>query len=531
MLDIRKVLPRVAIWLALANVLVGIMVIAGWQLRVPVLKGQALGTFVAPNSGLCFALCGISILLQVSGGRWRPYLGVGIAVVVTLFALATLTEYVFRVDLGIDRLFMSHRLSDWTLPRVGRFSVNAALGFALAGLSLITLRRTVGKPLTEYFALLVLLISYLSLLAYLYGAPQLYNEVMAVHTAAAFAVLAVALLCAPPNPIIPAILFSPYAGAVAARKMMAALALLLPAFGAVQLWAEEGGLVTLRFGVTVSVIASVTVFTALALWTAATLNQADRRKADIEAALLRSGQIAAAGRMAASIAHEVNNPLESITNIVYLLKSEDLPTELRRRYLDAAESELIRVAAIARRTLGFYRDETKPTEFDVSATIDGVLDVYRNKLEGKVAVGRQYSENARILAKAGEVRQVLANLVANAIDAMRGQQGRLKVTVSTTDKLVTVEIADNGCGIDSENLNRIFDPFFTTKKDVGTGLGLWVSRELIARNNGTITVASSTVPEQHGTVFRLNFPLAATVPPPPKGIAENAVRAGSTSRG
>jgi signal transduction histidine kinase len=530
MSESRKLLPRIAIWLASLNILAGVCVIVGWQFRIPVLKGAALGTFVAPNTALCFILCGVSILLHLSGGRWRPDLGAVLAIFVTLFSSATLAEYISGADLGIDRLFMASRLAEWNLPLPGRFVLNTAIGFLLSGVSLMTLRST-RRALSEYFSLPVVLVSYLSLVAYLYGATQLYNRIMAVHTAALFAVLGIALLCAPPRPVLAEILLSPFTGAVASRKMIFAVIVLLPAFGAIQLWAEEGNLVSVRFGIAVSVIAFVIVFTALALWTAASLNEADRKKAAVETALLRSGQIAAAGRMAASIAHEINNPLESVTNIIFLLKNSDISEDLRKHYLDTAESELIRVAAIARRTLGFYRDEAKPTHVDLGVLVDSLLDVYRNKLENRVIVRRLYSENAIIFAKAGEIRQVLSNLIANALDSMRDEESHLDINVSAGEKNIVVEISDNGCGIASDNLPRIFDPFFTTKKDVGTGLGLWVSRELMSRNNGAISVTSSTDPESHGTLFQLVFPAASSAPPPSPQPAEEPLRAESTSRG
>ncbi len=530
MTDARKLLPRIAVWLASFTILAALCVIAGWEFRIPLLKGAALGTFVAPNSALCFALCGLSILLQLSGGRWRPELGAIIGVLVAMFALATVSEYAFGMDLGIDRLFMAHRLSDWNLPLPGRFVLNTAVGFSLAGFSLVTLRSP-RRALSEYFSVPILLVSYLSLIAYLYGAKQLYSHAMAVHTAALFAILGITLLCAPARPVFAETLLSPFTGAVASRKMIFAVIILLPAFGAIQLWAEEGNLVSIRFGIAISVIAFVVVFTALAVWTAASLNEADRKKAEVEAALLRSGQIAAAGRMAASIANEINNPLESVTNIIYLLKHGAIPEDLRKRYLETAESELIRVTAIARRTLGFYREDAKPTQVEVCGLIDGLLDVYRNKLEGKVLVRRLYSENAFILAKTGEIRQVLSNLIANAVDSIHGEDGTLDLNVSVTEKNVIVEIADNGCGIAEQNLERIFDPFFTTKKDSGTGLGLWVSRELVSRNNGTISVASSTDTETHGTLFQLTFPAAAPQAATVQRAAADSLRAGTTTQG
>jgi signal transduction histidine kinase len=114
---------------------------------------------------------------------------------------------------------------------------------------------------------------------------------------------------------------------------------------------------------------------------------------------------------------------------------------------------------------------------------------------------------------------------------MRDEESHLDINVSADEKNIVVEISDNGCGIASENLPRIFDPFFTTKKDVGTGLGLWVSRELMSRNNGAISVTSSTDPESHGTLFQLVFPAASSAPPPSPQPAEEPLRAESTSRG
>jgi hypothetical protein len=209
--DSRKFLPRIAVWLAALNILAGLCVIAGWQFRMPLLKGAALGTFVAPNSALGFVLCGLSILLLLSGGQWRPELGAIIGVFVTMFALCTIFEYAFGIDLGIDRLFMSHRLSDWNLPLPGRFVLNTSIGFVLSGISLVTLRSP-RRALSEYFSLPVLLVSYLSLIAYLYGAKQLYGHIMSVHTASLFAVLGVALLCAPARPVLAETLLSPFTG-------------------------------------------------------------------------------------------------------------------------------------------------------------------------------------------------------------------------------------------------------------------------------------------------------------------------------
>jgi signal transduction histidine kinase len=509
MTESTPILRRVAVYLALLNAAAGLAVIAGWEFRIPVLKGQASGTFIAPNAALCFVCCSVSLLFQLSRTRTLRFLGQMLATLIAAFALASGVEYLLGIDLGIDRLFMAHGMSDWNLPLAGRFTVNSAIGFFLAGISLVTLRRRAGRPLSELLALLLVLLSYLSVIGHLYGASSLYDHVMAVHTALLFGVLGVALMCGASRHLVLQIVFTPLAGAIAARKMIFVIALLLPAFGFMELWAEHARYVSVQFGNALSVLAAVTVFIVLALRIASVLNATDRKRLEIENALERSRQIAAAGRMAASVAHEINNPLEAVGNIIYLLKRDTLPLESRNKYPEIAEQELKRVAMLARRTLGFYKEDSKPVETEVCELIENVLEIYRNKLTGKVTVRRRYEDEARIVAKAGEIRQVLANLVANAIDALPSQGGALEIGVSREEQNIVIEVRDEGHGIAKEDLERVFEPFFTTKKEVGTGLGLWVSKDLVVKNGGTVEVMSSTRPEDHGTTFRLSFPAAA----------------------
>jgi signal transduction histidine kinase len=416
---------------------------------------------------------------------------------------------------------MAHRLSDWNLPLPGRMPVSAAIGFTLAGISLISLR---GRRLfTEFFAFLVFLGAYFSVIGYLYQASVLYDHMLAAHVVVLFALLGIALLCAAPQRILLGIVLSPYAGAFAARTMVWAIAVLLPLFRLTELWAETNGYVSVRYGSALSVLAAVSVFTAVALRTGAVLNSTDKRQRDTEVALIRSEKIAAAGRMAAAVAHEINNPLEAVGNILYLLKNGTLPSDLRDQYLSSAEEQLQRVAAIARRTLGFYKDETNPTEIDVPDLIDGVLNIYNGKLGANITLRRLYAPRARIFAKEGEIQQVISNLVSNAVDALADQGGLLEILVKSKGKFVTVVVRDDGHGIASDDLAHIFEPFFTKRKVVGTGLGLWVSKDLISRNGGTIEVVSSTGGSDHGTTFRLVFPAVEAKEPPMRlSAAESA---------
>ena len=522
-LRMEHTLKRVAAMLAIVLMAAGALVLVGWQYRIPLLKGQGLGTFVAPSSGVCFFLCGLSILAQLP--RWRVVVWAGrvVGIFVTVFAAATLSEYLLHIDLHIDRIILAHRLSDWNLPLPGRFALNSAVGFTLAGLSLCTLRRKARPALAEFFASLVGLVFYLSIVGYMYAVAQLYGRVMALHTALLFALLGVALACAATRHPILDILLSSYAGGMAARRMVLAIVVLMPLIGFVGLWAHSLARAPLEVRTALGDLVAVAVFTILALHTASVMNEVDKKRRETEAALMRSEKLSAAGRMAATVAHEINNPLEAISNLVYLLQRQDLPEQTRREYLKLTEQELDRVAAIARRTLGFYKDQAGPSNINLRELLEGVLEVYRARLEQKnITVGRSFSQDEHVLASRGELRQVLANLIANAIDALPNQGGRLDISVDGTGDALSIAVSDNGHGITEENLSRIFEPFFSTKKEVGTGLGLWVSLDLVRKNGGTLEVMSSTREQDHGTTFRICFPAAARQPAHASGPAPAA---------
>jgi signal transduction histidine kinase len=229
-------------------------------------------------------------------------------------------------------------------------------------------------------------------------------------------------------------------------------------------------------------------------------------------ALRKAEKLAVAGRLAASIAHEINNPLESVTNLVYLLRSTPLSDE-GKRYAQLAEQELARVTAMATQTLKFYRDTNKPALVDVQELLESVLALYGPRLlAADIRVMREFDTSRGVVAKAGELRQLFANLVGNAIDAMRaGGTLRLRVRHTATAPFrqhVRVSVADTGTGIPRELRSKVFEPFISTKGDTGTGLGLWVSKEIIANHGGAIRMRSSTAPHHHGTTFSVYLPVA-----------------------
>lgn len=234
-----------------------------------------------------------------------------------------------------------------------------------------------------------------------------------------------------------------------------------------------------------------------------------------EQALLRSEKLVSVGRMASSIAHEINNPLESVTNLIYLARlTPSLPDEARR-HLELAEGELNRIAHITRQSLGFYRESNAPGLVSVVQIINSAIDLLANKIRMRHAkVQKEYLADEPVLAVAGELRQVFSNLLANSLDALT-EGGTIHVRVAAyrssthnAQRRIRVTFADNGSGISRESKAHLFEPLFTTKGTVGTGLGLWVSRQLIERHGGTIQVRSTRGTAHSGAVFSVTLPVA-----------------------
>ena len=226
--------------------------------------------------------------------------------------------------------------------------------------------------------------------------------------------------------------------------------------------------------------------------------------------LRKSEKLSAAARLAATVAHEINNPLEAVGNLIYIAKSSPTASPDIISQLAVAEQELERVAHITRQTLGFYRETNEPEQIEIPALIDSVLRLYSNKLNAKnIRLERDFTGCPTITGIMGELKQVISNLVSNAIDAVP-HEGTIRFqlkTYSDGDRASTqLIIEDDGPGIPPENFERIFEPFFTTKKDVGTGLGLWVSREIVERHGGTLDVRSVGNGRVRGASFIITLP-------------------------
>ncbi len=234
-------------------------------------------------------------------------------------------------------------------------------------------------------------------------------------------------------------------------------------------------------------------------------------KKRIEQALLKSEKLAAVGRLAASVSHEINNPLESVTNLLFLIEREK--DEARQReYIKIAQQELARVTEIAKQTLRFHRQPSHRSTASAGELTDSVLMLFRGRIaQAGVNVTTEYAPGDTFLCYASEVRQVIANLVSNALDAsLTGGKIRIRTKVITSPTLgrsIQVTVADNGRGMNAATQKLIYEPFFTTKESTGTGLGLWVSLEIARKHNGVIRVRSSTDPKNNGTVFTVLFPI------------------------
>jgi len=231
-----------------------------------------------------------------------------------------------------------------------------------------------------------------------------------------------------------------------------------------------------------------------------------------ERALRTSERLASVGRLAATIAHEINNPLEAVTNLVYLAKEEADGGDLRD-YLVAAEEELSRISHLTKQTLGFYRDTKEAATIRIGPMLGPLIAVFAGRARNKaVEIRTEIASDPEVYAVAGEMRQLITNLLSNSIDAV-SRTGRIRMRVSAATEWsgrrrsgVRLTVADSGVGIPPEIRSRLFEPFFTTKKDVGTGLGLWVCKGIVERHHGSIRVKSSTRSGHSWTVFTVFLP-------------------------
>ncbi|MGD0832618.1 MAG: CHASE3 domain-containing protein [Terracidiphilus sp.] len=235
----------------------------------------------------------------------------------------------------------------------------------------------------------------------------------------------------------------------------------------------------------------------------------DRKAAD---AMRKAEKLAAVGRLSATLAHEINNPLQAVAGLVYLSRTaQGLPNEVEKQ-LSLAEAELQRVANVVQQTLGFHREPRATDLVDMPALIESAIALYSNKLKSKmIRLERHFGDCPRLRAASGELRQAISNLLANAADAV-DNQGTIIITLKSLEQtgqpMLQILVEDDGPGISPDERRRLFEPFFTTKKDIGTGLGLWLTKEIVERHDGKI----EDVPHadgRPGATFSILLPISA----------------------
>jgi signal transduction histidine kinase len=234
--------------------------------------------------------------------------------------------------------------------------------------------------------------------------------------------------------------------------------------------------------------------------------QIKKLNAQLEEALHRSERLAATGRLSASLAHEINNPLSSLTDILFLLGTQ-AQTDEAKRLLQSAKKEVERLSNIARETLAPHRGTGERVRIKGTDLIDASLESFHRQLEeSHVTIERQYGSDAMIEVNPAELRQVFTNLISNAIDAMP-QGGSLSLNAHEDGQDLKLVFSDTGYGIKPEKMDQIFEPFVSTKGDKGLGIGLWISRNIVEKLGGTIQVHSSASESEHGTQFTICLPI------------------------
>lgn len=234
------------------------------------------------------------------------------------------------------------------------------------------------------------------------------------------------------------------------------------------------------------------------------IQRANAAQRETEDAARKLEALAAAGKIAASVAHEINNPLEAVTNLLFLAQMGNLG-EKEREYLTAAEKEIARIASITTHTLRFYRQQSAPAAVSIPELLESALVLFQAQLaEQRIQLKREWPElMPQVVCREGEIRQVIANLISNAIDAMP-DGGTLRLGVQLVSRGLEVEVADTGSGIPDEVQGRILEPFFTTKGHNGTGLGLSISAEILARHGGRLSFDPGA--DGYGACFQFFLP-------------------------
>src|SRR4051812_15736 len=487
----------------------GLSAIAGWQFRIGVLKWQAFGTFVGPNTALLVCLLALS-LLSYSERPLRLWISRLLAAAAFAIAGAIAIQYVLPIDTGVDRMFMAHRSSDWYVAGpAGRIALPTSVGLLCASLAVLLAGAGRGFA-ADIFAAGVGSVSYLGLLGYLFGVNHLYGRVMSLATVVFLAILTVGCFAVGSERPFAMFVSGPGMGSRLFRRVAVATCLIVPLFGSVALWLWESGQFSPEAALAAFAVATIAMVMPIVLRTARALEKANAESERARDALILSENLAATGRMAAAISHEINNPLAAAINLAYLLETDaagdSSSNSTTRGQLRLLMSELQRVAHITKQTLAFYRGSPERTVVPIAPLVEQVLSSLERDIDEKhVRIERSYDPQLEASVYPVELRQVLLNLLRNAVEAV-GDGGRVHIAMAHANKGgrtgLNIVIEDDGPGLAPEISGKLFEPFTTTKNLKGTGLGLWVTRGIVSRHAGSISlVQGSWLPGAAFAVF------------------------------
>jgi signal transduction histidine kinase len=493
-----------------ALVIAGSLVLLGWQFQISLLRGDYQGTFVAPLTAFYCALLGAAILgLSKWPDHWGPK---WVARFVALIVLVHSAEIIWEVISGqyfpFHARFFAHRMRDWYATLTpGRYSFPAAVAFLFASASIFASTLKAHRAATTLY-IPTLAVAYLALIGYGYNVSTLYGGYMALNTALLFLCLGIALACLQPNHGMAGLLISDQAGGIVFRRMFPLVVLAFPVLGGFRLEMQKNGYFDLEVGTALLVITSVVIFMSMLISMVRSLDRMDTERSKAIDVMQQTEKLAVAGRLASTVAHEINNPLEAIVNLVYLLRLDPNLSAQSENYVKIIEQELARVSHMTRRTLGFYRESAAAGDVSLNNVVRETADIYGAlAARREVKLDLELGPDVRVIGVPMELRQILLNVLVNALEAAPPSTGIVTVRTRVEDGFGVLEVEDNGTGIPADLQEKIFTPFFTTKQDTGTGIGLWVSRQLAIKSHGDLQFESHS----GKTVFRLRLPLENAV--------------------
>jgi signal transduction histidine kinase len=529
-LDAPFLSHRVPTWFASAALAMALLDLVGWIFYLPLLASifPHFAT-MKPNTAVCLGLLAIAVLLkqrrspsphsrQHTGLNLRSIAGSFCAALALVIAFAQILEFVTSREFGIDRFILRTGAERFTTV-AGRVSLGISVFIVLLASTLVFLD---WKPnLGTVFLLTSGGLSFSAVIGFLFNASPLLGKPLfgslPLPTVISLLLLQAAVLLLRPER-------EPYLSLAHARRSGRTQWLLLgvtvlPAVVALPLlFGMKTGLMDPPFALALLVVVLISIQTLILWQDSKALRQVEGRRKRAEQALLQSEKLAVVGRLAASISHEINNPLEAISNILYLVRNAE-SLETAREYALMAEQELGRVAQITTQTLSFYRESRQSALYLPGAIVDSALMLLGGKINSsRVQVKVDFREGVHaVRCRDGELRQVFVNLLSNAVEATP-PGGQLVVRIRSSFSWrptgpirgARVSVSDSGRGIPPEFRKRIFEPFFTTKAhETGNGLGLWVVQDLIEKQGGTMRMRSSLLPGWQGTTFSIFLPYDA----------------------